>query len=165
MLVQRNVWALPHCLALKDHPHYANISKTFDGSMDGIIPSSKNIESDYFETQCFPLFSLLKALDNPKINLLVLDIEGAEFEVLKHVPWESVDIEVLLLELEFAGMVFPGSREDIIDFLDDNNFKHLGGMNKDDYFVRKDLIQTKYIIDIEEIKQKFPQFKIARGFL
>ena len=75
--------------------------------MDGIIPSSKNIESDYFETQCFPLFSLLKALDNPKINLLVLDIEGAEFEVLKHVPWESVDIEVLLLELEFAGMVFP----------------------------------------------------------
>ena len=38
--------------------------------------------------------SLLSALDNPKVNYLSLDIEGAEFEVLRSVPWHLVDIEV-----------------------------------------------------------------------
>ena len=122
--------------------------------------------------QCFPLFSLLLAVGNPKVNLLVLDIEviiiiiifilrlvkpfhnhhlqkyysdrnqyqrhhhqppfllraqclsseeefvytviavfmviffkGAEFEVLKQVPWEKVDVEVLMVELAHAGKV------------------------------------------------------------
>ena len=32
-------------------------------------------------------------------------IKGAEFEVLKQVPWEKVDIEVLMIELEHAGKV------------------------------------------------------------
>ena len=76
--------------------------------------------------QCFPLFSLLTALDQPTVNLLSLDIEGAEFPVLQTLPWDQVrphnvpclaslntvqvDIEVMLIELEHAGKVFPGSR-------------------------------------------------------
>ena len=60
------------------------------------------------------------------MNLLSLDIEGAEFPVLQTLPWDQVrphyvpclpslntvqvDIEVLLIELEHAGKVFPGSR-------------------------------------------------------
>ena len=33
------------------------------------------------QLQCFPLYSMLMALGNPTVNLLSLDIEGAEFEV------------------------------------------------------------------------------------
>ena len=40
-------------------------------------------------------FSLLLALGNPKVNYLSLDIEGAELQVLRSVPWHLVDIEVL----------------------------------------------------------------------
>ena len=31
--------------------------------------------------------------------------KGAEFEVLKHVPWEKVEVEVLMIELAHAGKV------------------------------------------------------------
>ena len=31
--------------------------------------------------------------------------KGAEFEVLKQIPWEKVEVEVLMVELEHAGKV------------------------------------------------------------
>jgi hypothetical protein len=34
------------------------------------------------------------SLGNPTVNLLVLDIEGAEILVLRTIPWYLVDIEV-----------------------------------------------------------------------
>ena len=37
---------------------------------------------------------MLKAAGNPTVNLLILDIEGAEFAVLKTIPWNKVDIQV-----------------------------------------------------------------------
>ena len=37
--------------------------------------------------------------------LIMILIKGAEFEVLKQVPWEKVNVEVLLVELEHAGKV------------------------------------------------------------
>ena len=40
------------------------------------------------------LLSLLLALNNPKVNYFSLDIEGAELQVLRSVPWHLVDIEV-----------------------------------------------------------------------
>jgi hypothetical protein len=45
--------------------------------------------------QCFPLYSLLIAMGNPIVNLLVLDVEGAETLVLRTIPWSSVNIEVV----------------------------------------------------------------------
>ena len=50
----------------------------------GIIPPDMDIEPDPefdMQLQCFPLYSMLMALGNPTVNLLSLDIEGAEFEV------------------------------------------------------------------------------------
>ena len=55
-----------------------------------------------------------------------LDIEGAEFEVLKTVPWDKVDMEVLLIELIHAGSLFKGSREEIHQFLSSKNYVYLG---------------------------------------
>jgi hypothetical protein len=44
--------------------------------------------------QCLPLYSVLLALGNPTVNYFSLDIEGAEFPVLKTIPWDKVDIQV-----------------------------------------------------------------------
>ena len=62
-------------------------------------------KGDGHEFQCFPLFSVLLALDNPTVTLLSLDIEGAEFEVFRSLPWDKVDIEVIVTELVHAGKV------------------------------------------------------------
>jgi len=46
--------------------------------------------------QCFPFYSLLLAANQTTIDFFSLDIEGHEKRVLETVPWEKVDIKVLL---------------------------------------------------------------------
>ena len=59
-----------------------------------------------------------------------MDIEGAEFEVLKTVPWDNVDIEVLLIELIHAGSQFEGSREEVHTYLYNQNYVYLGTIHR-----------------------------------
>jgi hypothetical protein len=40
------------------------------------------IDRRTIKAQCFPLYSILEAVGNPVIDLLSLDIEGAELEVI-----------------------------------------------------------------------------------
>ena len=67
--------------------------------------------------QCLPLYSLVMALGNVTINYLSLDIEGAELPVLQTLPWDSLDIEVMTVETNHAGEVFPGTRQEARDYL------------------------------------------------
>ena len=48
--------------------------------LGGIVPPDVSY-GEKQPIQCFPLYSFLLALENPRVNLLVLDIEGAEYEV------------------------------------------------------------------------------------
>ena len=47
------------------------------------------------------------------------------FQVLQTIPWNLVDIEVLLLELIHAGRVVPGTREEIHDYLHQQHYVYL----------------------------------------
>ena len=67
--------------------------------------------------QCLPLYSALLAMSNPTVHYFSLDIEGAEMGVLRTIPWDKVDIWVLSVETHMAGRVFPGSRDDIINYM------------------------------------------------
>ena len=78
-------------------PHLANFAwEATPGSMAGLVPAnsttsngSTEVRTDpvkisdpfLFQLQCFPLASLLLALNNPTVNYLSLDLEGSEFEV------------------------------------------------------------------------------------
>ena len=44
---------------------------------------------------CFPLYSILLALENPTVHYLSLDVEGSEFPILKTIPFDKVDIKVI----------------------------------------------------------------------
>ena len=52
-----------------------------------------------YPVQCFPLYSLILAMGRPKIDFLSLDIEGAELAVLNTIPWDKVEIELVMLEV------------------------------------------------------------------
>ena len=107
--------------------------------------------SNTVKMQCLPLYSLLLALGNPTVHYLSLDIEGAELPVLKSVPWEKVDILAMTVETHLAGRIFPGSREDLISYLEEVGYTHISWAHRntnqartnmgttDDLFVRKDL--------------------------
>ena len=49
---------------------------------------------------------------------MVLLSQGAEFAVLQTVPWDQVDIRVLSVETHLAGRMFPGTRKDIINYME-----------------------------------------------
>ena len=48
--------------------------------------------------QCFPFYSVLKALNRTRVDYFSLDVEGDELSVLKTIPWGLVDIRMLTVE-------------------------------------------------------------------
>ena len=141
------------CLALEPKPHFAefNYVATISDdelgltSMTGIVPEGGE---NTIKMQCMPLYSLIMAVGNPTVNYFILDIEGAEFQVLKTLPWDKVDIEVLSVETDLAGLVMEGSRQDIIEFMESVGYTHrqhrkswssFDNMPKDDMFIRNDV--------------------------
>ncbi len=44
--------------------------------------------------QCFPLYSVLLALNRTTVDFFSLDVEGFELDVLRTIPWDKVDIKV-----------------------------------------------------------------------
>ena len=53
--------------------------------------------------------------------------------------------------------MFPGTRLEIIEYLDSKNYQYIGNMF-DDFFIRKDLLGVKYNIDLEAAQKSFPLF-------
>ena len=94
------------------------------------------------KVQCFPVSSLLLAVNNPTVHYFSLDIEGAELQVLQTIPWDQVDIRVFSVETHLAGVVFPGTRQDIIEYMESVGYRLMEfttEQTKDDLFVRNDV--------------------------
>ena len=67
-----------------------------------------------------------------------LDVEGSEFQILKTIPFHEVDIKVIDLEITYIGKIFPGTWEDILNYLDTQGYEFhfkIGGL--DAVFVKK----------------------------
>ncbi|XP_042874913.1 uncharacterized protein LOC122255038 [Penaeus japonicus] len=52
----------------------------------------------FLKVPCIPLESLLMAMQVTKIDLLVLDVEGAEMAILEHFDLEKFSVQVLFME-------------------------------------------------------------------
>ena len=46
-------------------------------------------------------------------------------QVLKTIPWDKVDIEVVTVETNHAGEVFPGSKEEIREYMADQGYVYV----------------------------------------
>ena len=68
------------------------IKQAFWGSK--IIQNLKKKSNKTVEVQCFPLFSILLAIKRTQIDYFSLDVEGSEFDILKTIPWDQVNITV-----------------------------------------------------------------------
>ena len=64
----------------------------FDLTHLGLVRDS--IEGEKSEEICLPLMSILLAIENPVVDYLSLDVEGAEIGILKSIPWKRVNIKV-----------------------------------------------------------------------
>jgi len=93
--MQRNAFGINSCLSTERHPMQVKFSSA-RGTLGKI--EHQNTDKKKGDTQCFPLFSILLALGQKRIDFFSLDIEGSEIGVLKTIPFDKLDIEVILVE-------------------------------------------------------------------
>jgi FkbM family methyltransferase len=105
--VRRKAYLINTCLGTKEQPYFASFdmngaqvhtSNTTGFKTTASFSNEYSREKTSVDLQCFPVYSILAAVGNPKVDLFVLDIEGYELAVLKTIPWNKVDIEVFDIE-------------------------------------------------------------------
>ena len=51
-------------------------------------------------------------------------------QVLQTIPWDKVDIEVLTVETNHAGEIFPGTKQEIREYLAEKGYVHAATVGK-----------------------------------
>ena len=67
---------------------------------------------------CFPLETLLLAINVTRIDYLSLDVEGVEMPILRTIPWNRLDIRVMSVEYGHG----PNGKTPYLEFM-----KSVGG--------------------------------------
>ncbi len=67
---------------------------------------SFNNTENIYKTQCFPLYSILLAIEKTEIDYFGLDVEGSEYKILNTIPWQKVNIKVVILIFFYIALFF-----------------------------------------------------------
>ncbi|CAL4086555.1 unnamed protein product [Meganyctiphanes norvegica] len=108
----RKSWSSNCCLATMPYPHQAilrSLSKSNKISvgktaMGTILSTAKQEDTArlgfevYQSARCIPLYTLLKAIEKDHVDLISLDVEGAEMGVLENIPWHKMTVDVWMVE-------------------------------------------------------------------
>ena len=86
------------------------------------------------------------ALDNPTIDYLSLDIEGAEYPVLKTIDFDKFDIKVISVENTKVGAIFDGTGTQLRYHLQNNGYRLYQTVGQDAIFVK-----TEFLRHIDEL--------------
>ncbi|XP_052804816.1 uncharacterized protein LOC128234562 isoform X2 [Mya arenaria] len=100
----RKAFTMNACLNTEPHPSVMTFNKAFNRgrivhgkeSQDWI--KKQNIKKDEVSIQCFPLYSILLALNQLTVDFFSLDVEGDELRVLQTIPYDKVDIKMMTVE-------------------------------------------------------------------
>merc|ERR1719450_1289364 len=89
--MQRNAFSINSCLSTERYPMQVKFSSGngWYGKIEG-----QNIKKPQMQglLKCYPLYSILLALGQKRIDFFSLDIEGAEIGVLNTIPFDKLDI-------------------------------------------------------------------------
>ena len=114
--VHRKAYAVNACLSVEKHISLVKfygadllggIEKVMEGPMlNRAKAAAPHVKAT--DTLCIPVYSLLEAINMLHINFFSLDVEGAELEILKTIPFAKVKIDLFLIEYAIPG---GGTRE------------------------------------------------------
>lgn len=123
----RNAFTVNACLNTEPYP--AKMNFNLNGHMGRVNHGEevenwikrKGIRKHGKETQCFPLYSLLLALNHTRVDFLSLDIEGDELYVIKTIPFERADIRMMTVEVAHE----KGGDSNLISYLRSKGYQSL----------------------------------------
>ena len=83
-------------------------------------------QTEMLKMQCFPLYSILKALGQMKIDFFSLDVEGSEYGILQSLFEDKTDFEFSVATIEhtyFNKQPFHGSELEVKYLLKQNGYE------------------------------------------
>ena len=105
--VKRKSYSINACLSLNEKIDVVSfLPAEFLGGLEKSLAEEKmmgRIKHEYplikrDEVLCIPLYTILKAIDMTHIHFFSLDVEGAEMDILRTIPFDLVTIELFLIE-------------------------------------------------------------------
>ena len=78
-------------------------------------------QGKFIHVECFPLTSILFSLNRTSVDFLSLDVEGVELDILKTIPFNIIDIEVLTVEYRHA----KHGKKSVKDFMEMQGYEVL----------------------------------------
>lgn len=88
----RRAWLSPTCLSKRPYPEIALFEQNHNMGKLAEDSNASSVNS-VIKVQCFPLYTFLLALNMTYIDYLSIDVEGAELDVLKHLPFQHLNIQ------------------------------------------------------------------------
>ena len=95
--------------------------------------AQSGIPKNETQVQCFPLYSILLALNQTKVDYFSLDIEGDELYALRTIPFDSVDIDLMTVEVNQQ----TDSGSELRSFLGSKGYKEIQKVHADIIFRKK----------------------------
>ena len=97
----RHALVLRACLSPSRHPALVKFRLSMAGSgvsslHKKIAPKSERVPETY--VQCFTLNSVMSAIGVQHVDFMVLDVEGAELQILETIDWTTLSIDVFSIE-------------------------------------------------------------------
>ena len=97
-----------------------------------ISVGSKKLQNHNPSAYCFPFYSFMLAMGQTDIDYFSLDIEGVEYEVLKTIPFDKLNVKVLTVEYAHAQV----SKQAFVKLMAANGYKVHTDLNKCREFCR-----------------------------
>lgn len=140
----RKAFSINACLSPRMTAAKLNFNKAFN--MGRVIHNKEaerwmnqvGMKKDMVEIECFPLYSMMLALNRTTIDFFSLDVEGDELNVLKTIPYDKLDIKMMTVEYAHGG----SEGHEIQRFLEEKGYEVMLKVAKDDWGVN-DLIFRK----------------------
>ncbi|VDI69266.1 Hypothetical predicted protein [Mytilus galloprovincialis] len=98
---------------------------------------------DLVEMECFPLYSLMLALNRTTIDFFSLDVEGDEVNVLKTIPFDKLNIKMMTVEYAHGG----AGGADMQRFLQSKGYEVVLKVSKDNWGVNDLIFRKKGVAD------------------
>ena len=108
----------------RNKPEYGRLAKPWN--------ETKRVHKDWINVQCFPLYSILMALNQTNVDYFSLDIEGDELQVLKTIPFNDINIKVMTVEVNHP----KSKRAEVRAYMESQGHQYVKKIRIDLVFVR-----------------------------
>ncbi|CAG0893242.1 unnamed protein product [Cyprideis torosa] len=146
----RDIWASNACISdrwegisceIREFQEHVNPIDWKSGGASSLSrgyrpPFNDGGRNNKYRLICFPLDEFLEMAGISKnLDLLSLDVQGAEIGILETMDWSKVDIKVILVELET-----PKNLKRVPPFLEEKGYVKIEKLNRDFVYVQKSLL-------------------------